>query len=195
MNIPTWADSISTIVLAVGTIILAGATTYYAYQEKKKEEKRLKNKKKALRRVILEELYTNIILIDKIISCLEYAIQYHADHAKNPVLPSLGFPETTAYEKTIEDIGILGDEEVRVIMFAYGYLKNIMAKYKKFSELKEDAYIIEDIYGLFQDLVNENNFSSFYEDIKEVYEKLFKGEIDERQLEKTLKDIEGPIGI
>jgi len=179
-------------VQAGATAVLVGITIYYAFQVRKSneniwklEEERIKKKKIGLRKLIISELIINETLWEEMVSEIEETSQSHTE------LKMVEIPEDTTYKSVVGTLGILGEEEMRLIMFTYRILKDIGKTYKKIVESQVmfiggssiDVRLVKKLK------IDIDEVSRFYNTLDKLYQKLYKGEIEERDIEEEIKNV------
>jgi len=198
---PLWAQ--------VGiTAVLVSVTIYYAYQVRKSnknvwklEEKRVKNKKIGLRKVILQEIYSNDLILNRTKKWIENRLKdlekprgdRREYKTQVPKFESAikEFPETTLYENTANGLGILGKEEIKAIIHVYKQFKEIRRETKEYpKKFNDPEKSNEDIIKALEP-INESiaHTSNFVKNMKKAYNRLFEGKIDEEELERVLSNL------
>lgn len=188
-------------------VVLVGVTIYYAYQVRKSnenvwklEEKRVKNKKIGLRKVILQEIYSNDLILNGTKKWIEYRLkelgkpqegkQEYKTQVPKFESPIKEFPETTLYENTANGLGILGKEEIKAIIHVYKQFKEIRREIKEYPKKfndpeKSNKDIIKALEPINEIIAHTINFC---EDLEEFYQ-LLERENDEEKLKNRLKNI------
>lgn len=205
MNIdPVWIQAIFMIILVIITAFYAKFTRDVVEEskktresmwqleiekwkeERKKELKRIEIKKMAIRRLISGELSLNIVPLENLMDKLK---ELNKTEIRETLQTEL--PEITTYEAIISDLGILGEEEVISVIYSYRILKEIKMNYREIIKLvsmdmNENKKILDDLLRHIKFVIPDAIHHCY--GVVEIYEKLFKGKIDEKEFEELLKE-------
>jgi len=155
--------------------------------EREEEERKIKNKKIAIRKLISGELSLNIVPLENIIEKLKKINKIEIRESLKTELP-----EITIYKHIIGDLGFLGEQEVITIMYIHKMFIEIKMNYQEIiklisKDMNENKVILD---GLSKSIKLTIFDAILYcEELEKAYNKLFKGEIDENQLEEIIRNI------
>lgn len=218
-------QSIFTVVLVIVTIFYVRYTREVVKESKKTreamwklEEKKFIQNKNRLRKAIIVELNTNCMIYEDLIDIVENYRKEIVTYSKNiskfsknepefyisfsfedpVILPDLKFPITSTYDRFTVMLGDLGKEELSAISYAY---RNFIENGLNYEKVK-NALVIRDIsFKEFEKLTGfvehlEVKFiPEFCIELETWYEKLFEGEINEKELEKKIKNFFKEVGL
>lgn len=186
---------------ALVTIVGVPVAVYKKYLKRKSEKEKKKNKKMEIRKIILKELDVNDSIINETkdwivgtIEALKKPLEGRSEYIISvPKFKSSikEFPENTVYEHITGELSILGEEEIKVIMYVYKYFRQIKRDCEEYpTKFNAPEKSNKDIIKALEP-INEKvaHISHFFRGMKESYDKLFEGKIDEEVLEKRLSNL------